>query len=323
MSPGRQRANSMTSSSAGSKTKCRRERLLERGRAGRAVGQAFVSDPDGISPELVSIVRRKACEVTIYYKDDTGEEDRAFGSGGLLRGPKIANSPEEPATPATSHPRKKVKFERYSSYEVTPVTAKHNLVPEDGEEYVRTMIQFPETLPMEITMPDGGCEITDFIMVRPGTDETQALHTEDDDFSFGEKVAARERTITKMPFLFQCAPPSFHLRVGLKIGIAVFRTFQITHDDAEAPRSTNMEDFYGADGQSCIYTGAVTEISPNGKTFGHNINTYTGCSGAVVFLLDKDQPEDLDDSLHGLAVGIHTGGLDDTTNLGFVLRLPA
>jgi hypothetical protein len=105
--------------------------------------------------------------------------------------------------------------------------------------------------------------------------------------------------------------------VGHKISIAVFRTFQITH------RSTNPEVFYGADGQSRIYTGTVTEISANGKTFGHNINAYMGCSGAIVFLLDKDQPEDLDEYLHGWAVGIHTGGLDDNNHLGFVLRLPA
>jgi len=84
-----------------------------------------------------------------------------------------------------------------------------------------------------------------------------------------------------------------------------------------------MEAFYGADGQSCIYTGVVTEIFANGKTFGHNINACTGCSGAVVFLLDKDQPEDFDESLHGLAVGIQAGGLDANNNLGFVLRLPA
>ena len=319
MSPRRQRANTTSSSRTGSKTKSRNEKLLEFGRAGRAVGRAFVSDPDAISAQLVSVIRRKACQVTVYYTDATGEVDWGYGSGGLLRGSKIANSPEEPATPATSRPTKKVKFEIFSSYEVTPVTAKHNLVVEDDENYLRTEMQFPETRPMIIDMPDGGCKMTDLLVVRPATDETHALHTEDDDFSFGKKVTTSEKTITKMPFLFQCAPPSFHLRVGHKIGIAVFRTFQIAHDDAEAPRSMAMEQFYGTVGQPCIYTGTVTEISANGKTFGHNINTYTGCSGAIVFLLDKDQPDNFDDSLHGLAVGIHTGGMDDNNNLGFIL----
>jgi len=74
------------------------------------------------------------------------------------------------------------EFELCSSYEVPPVTAKHNVVPEDGDEYVRTTIQFPETRPFEITMPDGGFEITDAIMVRSATDEMHALHTEDENF---------------------------------------------------------------------------------------------------------------------------------------------
>ena len=145
------------------------------------MGQAFVSDPNAISPELVSVIRRKACQVTTYFVDVSGEEGAGFGSGGLLRGLKIANTPETAATvvnAVASRPKKKVKLEIYSSYEVTPVTAKHNLGPEDERErYVRTMIQFPETLPMEITMPDGGCKIAEYIEVRPATEETKALHT--------------------------------------------------------------------------------------------------------------------------------------------------
>ena len=323
----RQRADSTASSSLGSKTKFRNEKLLEGSRVGKPVGQAFVSDPNAISPELVSVVRRKACQVTTYFVDTSGEEGACFGSGGLLRGLKIANSPET-ATWSTgnvvaSRPKKKVKFEIYSSYEVTPVTAKHNLVPEDEHErYVRTMIQFPETLPMEITMPDGGCKIAEYVEVRPATEETKALHTEDNDYSFGEMVSASEKTITKMPFIFQYVPPTFNLRVGHKIGIAVFRTYEITHADAEAPKSIDMNKIYGPTRQACIYTGTVTEISANGKTFGHNINTFEGCSGAIVFLLDLYQPDDVGEAFYGLAVGVHSGGLDDNNNLAFLLRVP-
>ena len=289
------------------------------------MGKAFVSDSAAISPELVSVVSRKACQVTTYFVDATGEEDHGFGSGGLLRGPKIANTPETATIHAVaalqSRPKKKVKFEIYSSYEVTPVTAKHNLVPEDVDErYARTRIQFPETLPMEITMPDGGCKITEYIEVRPATEETKALHTEDNDYSFGEKVSTSEKTITKMPFLFQCVPPTFNLRVGHKIGIAVFRTHEITHADADVARnSIDLETIYGPVRQACIYTGNVTEMSANGKTFGHNINTFEGCSGAIVFLLDLNQPHDVDEALYGLAVGVHSGGLDDKNNLAFLL----
>mmetsp|Transcript_22337 Transcript_22337/g.62049 ORF Transcript_22337/g.62049 Transcript_22337/m.62049 type:complete len:98 (-) Transcript_22337:769-1062(-) len=94
------------------------------------------------------------------------------------------------------------------------------------------MIQLPETLPMEIAMPDGGCKIAEYIEVR----KKPKPCIEENDYSFDEKVSASEETITKMPFLFQYVPPTFNFRVGHKIGIAVFRTYEIT---LLTPRLTN------------------------------------------------------------------------------------
>lgn len=274
------------------------------------MGQAFVSDPAAISRKLVSVIREKACLVTVFFKDKTGQEWPAYGSGGLLCGRKIADAPETSGAPS----KKRVNFAEYSSYEATPVTARHNLVPEDEEEeYVRTSIQFPETNPIVIAMPDGGCEITKYVGVRPKKENVAAFHTEDDDYSFGETISAPEKTVTKMPFLFQQVPDSH------QIGITVFRTFDIDHRDAQAPTSLNLTRLYGPVPQACIYTGSVTEISANGKTFGHDINAFEGCSGAVVFLLDQNQPDDVDEGLYGLAVGIHSGGLDLDNHLAFLL----
>ena len=297
--------------------------MVEGSRPGGVVGQAFVSNPAAISRQLVAIVARKACQVTVTFRDkSTGEEGPAWGSGGLLRGQKVAATPETvPVVPTrmVSPPRKKVKFEEFSSYEVTPVTAKHNLEATDEEDYVRTTVQFPETSPMETIMPDGGCELTDYIEVRPAAEGVHALHTEDDDYSFGEKISTPNKTVTKTPFLFQQAPNTFKLQVDHKIGMAIFRTYDVHHDDAEAPPSTNLLSIFGPKRQACIYTGTVTEISANGKTFAHDINTFEGCSGAVVFLLDQDQPDGMDTALHGMAVGIHSGGLDNSNNMAFLL----
>lgn len=249
----------------------------------------------------------------------SGEEGTAWGSGGLLRGRENVDTLDSTEAVAAPVGRGRVRFGEFSSYEVTPVTAKHNLVPDDDEEYVRSTIQFPETSPMETTMPDGGCEITDYIEVRPATEGVKAIHRETDDYSFGQKVSTPSRTVTKMPFLFDQVPSSFGLQVGQKIGIAVFRTYDIDHTDAEAPKSTDMKRVYGENNQACIYTGKVTEISSNGKTFGHDINTFEGCSGAVVFLLDLEQKDNMDPAIYGMAVGIHTGGLDTGTNIAFKL----
>lgn len=168
------------------------------------MGTSFVSGAAPISRRLISIVSRKACQLIVVFRDKVTREQLppCYGQGGLLRGPKIKGSPGV-GPPGV----KKVKFERYSSYEVTPVTAKHNLEVEEGEEYVRrASIQFSETGAMEITMPDGGCVMTKYIEVRPATEDIAAIVTQDEDISFGVKEKTPEQTVTKMPFLFVQAP---------------------------------------------------------------------------------------------------------------------
>lgn len=136
--------------------------------------------------------------------------------------------------------------------------------------------------------------------------------------SFGETVDDPQNSLTRMPLLFHKVPPEFRLKIGHKIGIAVFRTFDIDHDDAGALASVVLSRVYGDKNQTCIYTGEVTEFSPDRTTFCHSINSFAGCSGAVVFLLDRNQPQKIED-FHGMAVGIHVGGLDNDNNIAFLL----
>jgi hypothetical protein len=145
-----------------------------------------------------------------------------------------------------------------------------------------------------------------YIIVRPATDDVLTFATQDNDFSFGSKETNPGKAVTKMPFLYQQVPNTFELRAGHMIGMAVLREYNINHEDAGAPSSLDLTSRYGSINQPCIYTVKVTEISENGKTFCHDINTFEGCSGAIVFLLDKDQPSDMGNTLAGMAVGIHS-----------------
>jgi hypothetical protein len=99
--------------------------------------------------------------------------------------------------------------------------------------------------------------------------------------------------------------------VGQNIGIAVYRDFLVTAQDARRPRNTLSEDYlrekYGHENRVNIYTGNITHVSPDGKAFEHNINTFAGCSGAVVFLLAQDE-NGVISADHGKAIGIHAGG---------------
>ena len=84
------------------------------------------------------------------------------------------------------------------------MTAKHLLAPlgdddDEGDRYDRTNIQFPGFLPMFITMPDGGCTMTEYIgVVRPATEERSAVHTEDNDYSFGKMEVTPEKGLTRI-----------------------------------------------------------------------------------------------------------------------------
>ena len=102
--------------------------------------------------------------------------------------------------------------------------------------------------------------------------------------------------------------------------MVAYRTFDVTHKDAKAPLSTDLVQVYGQKLQVCIYTGEVTEILANGQIFCHNINTIKGCLGAIIFLLDQNQSDDITAEFHGKAVGVNVGGLDVGSNLGFLMN---
>ena len=320
-------ASSTSSTGEGSpKTKGGGERLIASGRRTTTVGTAFVNGDHTVSSLLVSHVTHKACQFSMIFEDGGDGLCVYFGQGGLIRSAKIASTPDvHKVRNARIQKRRRVSFSQYASYVAKPVTAKHNLeLSDEDREYKRTTIKFVDGPEKEVAMPDGGCTLGDLIQVRAATENTLALEWEDNDVAFGNVVDREGSSLTKMPRLFRKAPGGFQLRVGHKIGMAVYRTFDITHDDAHAPLNVDLEAVYGQKHQVGIYTGTVTEISDNGKTFCHSINSFAGCSGAVIFLLDEDQDQDIGEELplnlfEGVAVGIQVGGLDQNNNIAFLI----
>ena len=66
---------------------------------------------------------------------------------------------------------------------------------------------------------------------------------------------------------------------------------------------------YGHVDRVNIYTGKITRVSPDGTWFKHNMNSFRGCSGAIVFLLDKNQTDNgVVNQDFGKAVAVHVGG---------------
>ena len=132
------------------------------------------------------------------------------------------------------------------------------------------------------------------------------------------------RPVSGFPGMDEHPAADFVLRVGHGIAIVVYRTFDITNGLLSSS-NVDLGVVYEPQQMACIYTGKVTEVSPNGKTFCHDINTFAGCSGTVVFLLDK-QPDDFEftvsiEEVGGKAVRVSMleGGLGAANNIAFPL----
>jgi len=96
---------------------------------------------------------------------------------------------------------------------------------------------------------------------------------------------------------------------------SVAGAFEDEVDVADAQLKT----IYGEHGQVNICTGEILHV---GKDFiEHDINSFTGCAGAVVFLLDMGQPDSVDPSDYGKAVAIHSGAhpVIGDRNVGFLI----
>ena len=318
----RKRADSFSSSSSkGSpKKKGGGERLIDSSRDCRVIRNTFVSGTDDISADLVNKVSKKACEFYIAFTDPVTGNEYYHGQGGFIRGEMLAarTRSDDGGQPEPKRPR--VAFQEDLNYEATPLTAKHNLKNDGEETYLRTTAKCFDQVEKDITLPDGGCTMTERIQVRPATATKREITWSDDDISFGDTITDPSNVLTKASRLFEKIPNTFRLRAGHRIGVLVYRTFDITHDDAKAPLNTDLVHIYGEKFQVCIYTGQVTEISANGRTFCHNINTFKGCSGGIIFLLDGNQSDDVAAEFHGRAVGINVGGLDVDNNLGFLIN---
>ena len=293
------------------------ERLIDGSRQGQVVGKVFVDDPGAISRALSSVVSNKACQLHVSFVDSSGLTQNYHGQGGLLMGERLTpppdggkNQPPSKRQKTTSMSRRTVTFEGFSSFEATPITAKHNLESEDDERFVSATMTFVtnERNPALVCFPDGGCVLSTAIQVRPATEDECSVEWSDDDVAYGTTCMDAGQFLSKKPILFEKVSSDFQLRIGQKVAIAVYRTFDISHEDALAPSNTEMEKIYGRKGGVSIYTGTVRRLSENGKTFEHDINTFRGCSGAIIFLLDV-QSDDTDQDYYGMAVGVHVGGI--------------
>ena len=305
------------------------EKVLDKTRRRKAVPgvSGLVSDDTkAIDREFAAQLKARVVLLKFDCVAETGEEVRYMGQAGLLRNPK--NSDE-------------VKF----------ATCKHNFSTAPNEEGQLEFCQAPhmcvlyDSITARITIPNTGYEkIPSHAMaLRDGVTSSHGF-----DLSLGPAIdegTPQEQWPTNPLFCrlltefvqkvqpFDVVDETFSYNVGLKIGIVVhiagsFKdeeafsevggTEGIEIDDTWTNRTYGMNKLkhnkvLGGGDVVMIYTGLITKGDDN-HHIEYNVNTYNGCSGAIVIVMERDHPD------FGKALSVHAGYEKELGyNIGFKL----
>jgi len=288
-------------------------------------GFGHVDDSKFISKELVRQVLPKCAPLEIKLRKGGTAlwAKKGHAHAGFIRGEILQSSPGGSTATFCS---------------VRPVTAKHNL------RRVWDEVTGLHYIPKEANILLSDIEIdilwddldwvptrADFLNLREGKEALPAFSEYGFDACVGQVIADAENPACAAKASFQKVRGDFKFEKGQKVGMAVFFTSQSKPtretikgaDDGEIPDDfgeLKIKNFYGETDQVNIYTGEIKYVGP--KHIEYSINSFTGCSGAVVFLLDKDQPASVDQSDWGRAVAIHSGAhpLMSDRNYGFLIN---
>jgi len=297
-----------------------RGKLVDPGRTIVEYGITRVDNRDVISPELASIVAKKALQFNVAFENEENDEGLEIkGQIGLIRGDELR--PTKPLFFHDESPTKRRIVEDLdgtisqedvvtvvsSRFEVLPTTALQNVITEKNchgikEIYKHSMAVAPDGRKLFVNINPGG----------EGCDVVQAFAFSNERSDFTLETSSFER-MDREDYCF---------RKGQKIGMAIFRDFDICAGDITGAFDLSEEDIqriYGRKNQVNIYTGQITRVCEGGDWFEHSINTFSGCDGAIIFLLDYEQGDETVGVLRedvGKAIAVHVGG---QRNYGFKL----
>ena len=292
------------------------ECLVNAGRVSARHGVAFVDDKGSISELLAASTVSKAFRLEVgYAKPGSILLRPGEGQVGLIRGSQLLSSPG--GSP---------------QFSIFPVTAKHNL---------RSFINDPayglEARSADLLLPmEQGRAIITFSDLDWSYESVSSVSSIREGFSWrfgvditvGKRIESYTDGITSGHASFKLVRDDFLFEKGQRIGIAVFMrskpTLITARHSTEHPLVNVSDDdlrrIFGSPGNVNIYTGKITLVGDHHIEY--DINSYTGCSGAVVFLLDVNQPRSVREDDYGKAIAIHAGAHPTLVNrnLGFKLR---
>jgi len=220
-------------------------------------------------------------------------------------------------------------------WEATPTTALHNVIdyPNKNEHFAACKMVFANPTKSVIcwVFDDLRCSLTarDSIVLVPADNDSNCLDWRSHDVARGRVAGNPAHFLTQKHLSFEQISDIWNsITVSVKIGIIVFRNFDINVSNTSASMSEDtLKKLFGEKDSVCVFTGEITKLHINNNTarsFEHSINTYRGCLGAIIFLLDKGQPTAEIEHHKGKAIGVHAGGKPlgarpPPANIGFFL----
>jgi hypothetical protein len=298
----------------------KRGKLVDRSRQVSAFGQAFVDNPDSLSADLVASVAGKALRLKITLINQiTGQDANYFGQAGLIRGERLTASPVQKRQAVGDH--RLVAGPRVARYRATPVTALHNVVTDKNNAGELEVFQHATLASSDhnvLTIRNWSqagvdADTLDEFAIRPGDQNGEGYIAWDaHDVDTAGEIANERSAFTEKNRTFQLVRDDFSFAVGQKIGLAVYRDFVISAESTGIADMTEDEikKVYGEMNKVNIYAGEITRVCDGGLCFEHNVNNFDGCSGAIVFLLDKHQDlgSGVTEEDDGKAIAVHVGG---------------
>lgn len=288
-------------------------------------GRGFVDNTASLSEELCTEVCTKACLIEILYHKNlppTYRRVMGYGQVGMIRQEELL-----PTSPGTQK----------RHFAVVPVTAKHNLrcinVPTDPhypseakETVVSGASRGSEGIGVKFDDLNWAPSNEDSVVLRELT-RGEARWSFGIDIAIGHKFSSRMTGITDEDASFELVRPDFKCESKMKVGIVVIfairpnvRTsasnpdFPLTDVDQDT-----LDKIYGEPNRANIYTGEITAVGMSHVEY--DLNSFTSCSGAFVFLLDRNQPSSVTEEDIGKVIAVHAGSHPSIKNRNFGFML--
>mmetsp|Transcript_14219 Transcript_14219/g.39425 ORF Transcript_14219/g.39425 Transcript_14219/m.39425 type:complete len:291 (+) Transcript_14219:111-983(+) len=201
-----------------------------------------------------------------------------------------------------------------------PVTCLHNVVARLGSEpkYITCTFDgrsFNETF--EVHIQHMGIPVNRVQPLMVTIDDQTIFWQYGVDITKGEFPEDEPTPQSRHFHVFQAESVDFEYPEGTKVAMAVFAKHAATEDSSRMPpdvaATVTPTQVYGAADEINIYTGKITRRHE--RHFEHDMNSYRGCSGAIIFLLEGPHA--------GYAIGVHIGSplqLPHTVNLAVKIR---